>query len=94
MSLNYLYDDNINKHIYFLTEQIKTFRKENTDELKYQVAMKLENYLKNNDLNSSLMKVFQSFIPADEVSSFSLMKIRSLTEAMHRVRVRYEHNAQ
>ena len=94
MSLNYLYDDNINKHIYFLTEQIKTFRKENTDELKYQVAMKLENYLKNNDLNSSLMKVFQSFIPADEVSSFSLMKIRSLTEAMHRVRVRYELNAQ
>ena len=94
MSLHYLYDDNINKHIYFLTEQIKTFRKENTDELKYQVAMKLENYLKNNDLNSSLMKVFQSFIPADEVSSFSLMKIRSLTEAMHRVRVRYELNAQ
>ena len=41
MSLNYLYDDNINKHIYFLTEQIKTFSTVNADELTYHIAMQL-----------------------------------------------------
>lgn len=93
MSLHYLYDDNINKHIYFLTEQIKTFSTVSADELTYHIAMQLEIYLENNDLNSSLIKVFQNFIPS-EVSSLSLMKIRSLTDAMRSVRVRYEHNAQ
>ena len=93
MSLHYLYDDNINKHIYFLTEQIKTFSAVNADELTYHIAMQLEIYLENNDLNSSLIKVFQNFI-SSEVSSLSLMKIRSLTDAMRSVRVRYEHNAQ
>ena len=94
MSLHYLYDDNINKHIYFLTEQIKTFSTVSAAELTYHIAMQLEIYLENNDLNSSLIKVFQNFIPVDDVASLSLKKIRSLTEAMHRVRVRYEHNAQ
>lgn len=52
MSLNYLKDNNINKHIYFLADQIKTFRKINTEELNYHIAMQLEIYLKNNDLNT------------------------------------------
>ena len=90
MSLHYLYDDNINKHIYFLTEQIKTFSTVNADELTYHIAMQLEIYLENNDLNSSLIKVFQNFIPVDDVASLSLKKIRSLTDAMRSVRARYE----
>lgn len=93
MSLHYLYDDNINKHIYFLTEQIKTFSTVSAAELTYHIAMQLEIYLENNDLNSSLIKVFQNLI-SSEVYSLSLMKIRSLTDAMRSVRVRYEHNAQ
>lgn len=46
MSLNYLNDDNINKHIYFLADQIKTFSTINADELTYHIAMQLEIYLK------------------------------------------------
>lgn len=89
MSLNYLKDNNINKHIYFLADQIKTFRKINAEELNYHIAMQLEIYLKNNDLNTSLIKIFQSFIP-DDVTALSFTKIKFLATATKRVRKRYE----
>lgn len=80
---------NINNHIWFLSEQIKTFRKEKTDELEYNIAVLLEGYLKYDDLNASLMKVFQNFIP-DDITALSETKIQFLATAINRVRERYE----
>ena len=80
---------NINNHIWFLSEQIKTFRKENTYQLEYNIAVLLENYLKYDDLNASLMKVFQTFIP-DDITALNKTEIRFLATAINRVRERYE----
>lgn len=82
-------DSNINNHICFLVQQIKTFRKINEVQLQNDIAKLLDQYSKNNDLNCSLMKVFKAFIPHD-ITKLNATKIQFLSTAINRVRARYE----
>lgn len=80
---------NINDHIRFLSEQIKTFRNEKIEELEYKIARLLKTYLKHDDLNNALMKVFQSFIP-DDIKVFNSNRVQFIATALNKVRDRYE----
>lgn len=80
---------NVNQHIWYVAQQVKTFTEKHTDELEYYISILLEIYLKNNDLNHSLMEIFKKFIP-DDITVLKPTEVQFLATAINRMRARYE----